>query len=233
MTTDLLTLTAADLADRIRAGEVSAGEVWRTIVSMASSRQRTPARPVELSRQVAGSVVVVPGEVVVVTPGPSSSKELARPNESNSSETLRSPLQSLATRTWKTTFYWLRWSEPWLGAEVLANADKSRNAIDVTVKMPRSAEPAKLKAELPSRAAKLSVYLVARMVDVTKEVIVTVDGKERANSGPVNGFSKPKTLKVDGLEGAQRLILSVTDAGDGNRDDLANWVDGKLYLNGK
>jgi hypothetical protein len=62
---------------------------------------------------------------------------------------------------------------------------------------------------------------------------VYVDGKERANTGPVNGFSKPKTLKIDGLEGAQRLILSVTDAEDGNRDDLANWVDGKLYLNGE
>ena len=45
-----------------------------------------------------------------------------------------------------------------------------------------------------------------------------------------NGFSKPKTLKVDKLEDARRLILSVTDAEDGNRDDLANWVDGMLYL---
>ena len=62
---------------------------------------------------------------------------------------------------------------------------------------------------------------------------VYVDGKERANTGPVNGFSKPKTLRIDGLEGAQRLILSVTDAEDGNRDDLANWVDGKLYLKDK
>jgi predicted esterase len=89
------------------------------------------------------------------------------------------------TRTWKTTFYWLRWSEPWLGAEVLAKTDKARNAIDVTVKMPRSAEPVKTKAELPSRVAKLSVYLDARMVDVTKEVVVTVDGKERFKGVPV------------------------------------------------
>jgi hypothetical protein len=59
---------------------------------------------------------------------------------------------------------------------------------------------------------------------------VFVDGKERATSGVVNGFSKPKTLKVDGLDGAERLILSVTDAGDGNRDDLANWVEGRLWL---
>jgi hypothetical protein len=59
---------------------------------------------------------------------------------------------------------------------------------------------------------------------------VFVDGKERANTGAVNGFSKPKAIRVEGLAGAQRLILSVTDAEDGNRDDLANWVDGKLYL---
>jgi len=59
---------------------------------------------------------------------------------------------------------------------------------------------------------------------------IFVDGKERANSGIINGFSKPKPLKVDDLDGAERLILSVTDAGDGNKDDLANWVEGKLFL---
>ncbi len=59
---------------------------------------------------------------------------------------------------------------------------------------------------------------------------VYVDGKEKASSGLMNGVRKPKALKVDKLEGARRLILSVTDAEDGNRDDLANWVDGKLYL---
>jgi hypothetical protein len=59
---------------------------------------------------------------------------------------------------------------------------------------------------------------------------IFVDGKERASSGIINGFSKPKTFKIDKLEGAQRLILSVTDAGDGNRDDLADWVEGKLLL---
>jgi len=62
---------------------------------------------------------------------------------------------------------------------------------------------------------------------------VYVDGKERASSGLMTGFSKPKTLKVDKLDDARRLILSVTDAEDGNRDDLANWIDGKLYLKTK
>ena len=59
---------------------------------------------------------------------------------------------------------------------------------------------------------------------------VYVDGKEKQSSGVMTGFNKPKTLRVDGLEGARRLILSVTDAEDGNRDDVANWVDGKLFL---
>jgi hypothetical protein len=59
---------------------------------------------------------------------------------------------------------------------------------------------------------------------------VYVDGKEKVTSGLMTGFNKPKTLKVEDLGGARRLILSVTDAEDGNRDDLANWVDGKLYL---
>jgi hypothetical protein len=59
---------------------------------------------------------------------------------------------------------------------------------------------------------------------------IYVDGKERANSGVMTGFSKPKTLNVGELENARRLILNVTDADDGNRDDLANWVDGRLYL---
>ena len=59
---------------------------------------------------------------------------------------------------------------------------------------------------------------------------VYVDGKLRADSGVVNGFDVAKTLTVDGLDKAGRMILSVTDAGDGDRNDLANWVDGKLVL---
>jgi hypothetical protein len=35
--------------------------------------------------------------------------------------------------------------------------------------------------------------------------------------------------KIHGLAGVRRLIRSATDAEDGNRDDLAKEVDGKLY----
>jgi hypothetical protein len=59
---------------------------------------------------------------------------------------------------------------------------------------------------------------------------VFVDGKEKASSGTMSGFSTSKTLRVEDLAGARRLILSVTDAGDGNRNDLANWIDGRLFL---
>ncbi|MFM8703728.1 MAG: NPCBM/NEW2 domain-containing protein, partial [Planctomycetia bacterium] len=59
---------------------------------------------------------------------------------------------------------------------------------------------------------------------------VYVDGKLRADTGVINGFDAAKSLTVDGLGAADRLILSVTEAGDGDRHDLANWVDGRLVL---
>jgi hypothetical protein len=59
---------------------------------------------------------------------------------------------------------------------------------------------------------------------------IFVDGKERANSGLMTGLSNPKRLRVDQLGPARRMILSVQDGGDGNRNDLADWVDGKLFL---
>jgi hypothetical protein len=88
------------------------------------------------------------------------------------------------TRAWKTTFYWLRWTDPWIGAEVTASCDRARNAVDVTVAAPRSATPRETEAERPARVAKLSVYLDDRLVDMTREVVVTVDGKERFRAVP-------------------------------------------------
>jgi pimeloyl-ACP methyl ester carboxylesterase len=88
------------------------------------------------------------------------------------------------TRPWKTTFYWLRWSDPWLGAEVVADADRAKNAIAISVKSPRTATPTATEAERPARIAKLSVYLDDRLVDLSKEVVVTVDGKERFRGVP-------------------------------------------------
>ena len=62
---------------------------------------------------------------------------------------------------------------------------------------------------------------------------IYVDGQVKADSGVMSGFNPAKTLTVEKLSGAERLIISVTDAGDGDRHDLANWVDGKLYLRTK
>jgi len=59
---------------------------------------------------------------------------------------------------------------------------------------------------------------------------VFADGEERANSGLMNGFAVPAQLEVDELEDVNRLVLVVEDGGDGNDDDLADWVDGKLFL---
>lgn len=58
---------------------------------------------------------------------------------------------------------------------------------------------------------------------------VYADDKEVANSGNMNGFSPAKVLEVGDLSGVRRLILSVQDGGDGTAQDLADWVDGKLY----
>jgi len=59
---------------------------------------------------------------------------------------------------------------------------------------------------------------------------INVDGAVKADSGVMNGFSKPVTLKVDKLESAKRMLLIVRDAGDKNQDDLADWVEGKLIV---
>lgn len=59
---------------------------------------------------------------------------------------------------------------------------------------------------------------------------VHVDGQEAANTGLMNGFTEPRELRIENLEDAERMILVVRDGGDGEKDDLANWVDGKLWV---
>lgn len=93
------------------------------------------------------------------------------------------------TRPWKTTLYWLRWSEPWIGAEVVATANREYNKVDLVVKAPRSATPRETEAERPARVAKLSVYLDERLVDLSREVVVTVDGKERFRGVPARSLA--------------------------------------------
>jgi len=59
---------------------------------------------------------------------------------------------------------------------------------------------------------------------------IHADGETKATSGLMNGFSPAKTLKVTDLDEVKRLLLLVKDAGDGNSEDLADWVEGRLIL---
>ncbi len=88
-------------------------------------------------------------------------------------------------RGWKKTFYWLRWEQPWLGSLVTAKVDRARNAVDIVVTAPRSAAPRRMEQEREGYVGDLSVYVDDRLVDLTKDVVLTVDGKERFRGRPV------------------------------------------------
>ncbi len=59
--------------------------------------------------------------------------------------------------------------------------------------------------------------------------VVMVDGKRAASSGRLRGGDKPKLLSVD-LKGARKLILRVTDGGDGIDSDHGDWAGAMLVL---
>ena len=60
------------------------------------------------------------------------------------------------------------------------------------------------------------------------EFEVFVDGQRRYQSSNVlTGFDKPQEVRVD-VTGANRLLLVVTDAGDGNDFDFADWGNARL-----
>jgi len=56
---------------------------------------------------------------------------------------------------------------------------------------------------------------------------VHADSKQLWSSGPMTGLDDLKTVEVPVTE-ADRLRLVVTDGGDGNKFDLANWVEARL-----
>ncbi len=87
-------------------------------------------------------------------------------------------------RPWKTTFYWLRWEDPWIGSEVTATLDRAQNRIDISVKPPRGPDARAILAERNKKLAGLSVYLDERMVDMTRDVQVTVASDWRFNDVP-------------------------------------------------
>jgi alpha-galactosidase len=56
---------------------------------------------------------------------------------------------------------------------------------------------------------------------------VWADGKKLFDSGEVRGTAKARTITVP-VQGKQELWLVVTDAGNGNAHDYANWANARL-----
>jgi hypothetical protein len=65
--------------------------------------------------------------------------------------------------TWKRQFYWLYWDTPSLGALVVADLDRAANAVRLSCDQPTDG---------------LWVLLDRRVLDLGKEVVVTVNGEE-------------------------------------------------------
>ena len=59
---------------------------------------------------------------------------------------------------------------------------------------------------------------------------VFVDGRELAASPVMRIAEQPWRFHLSLPRGARRISLVATDAGDGNREDLANWVDAGFVL---
>lgn len=58
---------------------------------------------------------------------------------------------------------------------------------------------------------------------------VWTDGEKQWDSGIVKAGDAPKPVSVD-LTGARNMILYVTDAGDGSRDDIADWAGAAIVM---
>ncbi|HKO15020.1 MAG TPA: NPCBM/NEW2 domain-containing protein, partial [Gemmatimonadaceae bacterium] len=58
---------------------------------------------------------------------------------------------------------------------------------------------------------------------------VWTDGEKRWDSGTITAGQPPRPVSVD-LTGARQMILYVTDAGDGARDDVADWAGAAIVM---
>jgi hypothetical protein len=56
---------------------------------------------------------------------------------------------------------------------------------------------------------------------------VSADGAQLFDSGTLDGGGTPKQVSVD-VTGKQELVLVVTDSGDGNGSDHADWAGARL-----
>lgn len=82
-------------------------------------------------------------------------------------------------RTWKTSFYWITWDDPWIGCTLIVRVDRATNAISVSTKPPHGVLSEAAKAQKARHLPSLGFYLDERLVDVGKPVVVTVDGEEK------------------------------------------------------
>jgi hypothetical protein len=57
---------------------------------------------------------------------------------------------------------------------------------------------------------------------------IAIDGDKAWDSGPVSGLDAPKSVDLAIPAGAKRLRLTVTDGGDGNRFDAADWANPRI-----
>lgn len=91
---------------------------------------------------------------------------------------------------WKRQFYWLWWEQPLRGAIVDAELLPAANTVRITLDRP---------------AAGLHVLLDERLLDVTREVVVELNGKERFRGVPEARLS---TLLLTGVRGDPRLSFA-------------------------
>ncbi|MCE9636977.1 MAG: hypothetical protein K8T90_14835 [Planctomycetes bacterium] len=116
------------------------------------------------------------------------------------------------SRDWKKSFYWVRWQEPWIGAVLTATIDLPNNAIDVKIKAPAGLGAAKAEAERDARTASLSFLLDDRLLDVSKDVVLRIDGRERARVVPAASLATLVTSAAE-REDAQYAIAREIRAG--------------------
>jgi len=63
------------------------------------------------------------------------------------------------------------------------------------------------------------------------EFVVITDGREAYRSGVLKGGEEPRSVRVP-LAGIHLLDMLVTDAGDGNESDHADWADARISYGG-
>jgi dienelactone hydrolase len=87
-------------------------------------------------------------------------------------------------RDWKKRFYWLRWERPWIGCELVATVDAETNTIEIVIEKPRTATPQKTESERESFVSTLEISLDGDIVDMSREVVIRVDGAVRYRGTP-------------------------------------------------